>query len=162
GYDVDSVGDGRTALAGVQNRHPDVVLLDLMLPGLPGTAVIEQVRAWSRVPIIVLSVLGAETEKVRALDLGADDYLTKPFGLDGRAARIRVALRRAASPDMVTPVFRTGDLAIDFAQRRVTVRGQVVPLSPTEYAILKALAQRAGQVLTHRTLLQEVWGPVYG
>src|SRR5215831_5563254 len=132
GYDVDSVGDGRTALAGVQNRHPDVVLLDLMLPGLPGIAVIEQVRAWSRVPIIVLSVLGAETEKVRALDLGADDYLTKPFGLDELVARIRVALRRAASTDMVTPVFRTGDLAIDFVQRRVTVRGQVVALSPTE------------------------------
>ena len=162
GFSVEAVADGRSALAAIQQRRPDVVLLDLMLPDIPGTAVIEQVRAWSRVPIIVLSVLGAETEKVRALNLGADDYLTKPFGLDELVARIRVALRRAARTDLITPVFHCGDLSIDFAQRRVSVQDRIVSLSPTEYAILKVLAERAGQVVTHRALLQEVWGPVYG
>jgi two-component system KDP operon response regulator KdpE len=146
----------------VETGHPDVILLDLMLPDMGGTAVIEQVRTWSRVPIIVLSVLGAEPEKVRALNLGADDYVTKPFGLDELVARIRVALRRVASSDMVEPVFRVGELAIDFEHRRVTMRGIPVALTPTEYAILKALAERAGQVLTHRALLQAVWGPEYG
>jgi two-component system KDP operon response regulator KdpE len=162
GFVVDAVEGGRAALKGVETGHPDVILLDLMLPDLTGTAIIEQVRTWSRVPIIVLSVVGGETEKVRALNLGADDYVTKPFGLDELVARIRVALRRVASSDRVAPVFRVGDLVIDFEQRRVTMRGNVVALTPTEYAILKALAERAGQVLTHRALLQAVWGPEYG
>jgi two-component system KDP operon response regulator KdpE len=162
GFTVDAVGTGKEARERVEVGRPDVVLLDLMLPDLPGTTVIESLRTWSRVPIIVLSVLGSEQEKVRALNLGADDYLTKPFGLDELVARIRVALRRVASNDMVAPIFRVGDLAIDFERRRVTVRDQAVALTPTEYAILKALAERAGQVLTHRTLLQAVWGPVYG
>jgi two-component system KDP operon response regulator KdpE len=161
-FDVDAVGTGQEVGERVKVGRPDVVLLDLMLPDLAGTTVIEQLRTWSRVPIIVLSVLGSEQEKVRALNLGADDYLTKPFGLDELVARIRVALRRLASSDMVAPIFRVGELAIDFEQRRVTSGDRLVALTPTEYAILKALAERAGQVLTHRTLLQAVWGPVYG
>ena len=162
GFVVETVGTGREALERIRLGRPDVVLLDLMLPDLPGTTVVEQARTWSRVPIIILSVLGSEAEKVRALNVGADDYLTKPFGLEELVARIRVALRRMASSDMVVPVFRVGDLAIDFEKRRVTRGGAVISLSPTEYGILKALAERAGQVLTHRSLLQAVWGPVYG
>ena len=162
GFTVETVGTGGEALDRIQHSRPDVVLLDLMLPDLSGTAVVEQARTWSRVPIIILSVLGSEEEKVRALNVGADDYLTKPFGLEELIARIRVALRRMASSDMIVPVFRVGDLAIDFERRRVTRGGVVISLSPTEYAILKALAERAGQVLTHRSLLQAVWGPVYG
>jgi two-component system KDP operon response regulator KdpE len=162
GFAVETVGTGREALERIQYGRPDVVLLDLMLPDLSGTAVVEKARTWSRVPIIILSVLGSEEEKVRALNVGADDYLTKPFGLEELIARIRVALRRMASSDMVSPIFRVGDLAIDFEKRRVTRGGAVISLSPTEYGILKALAERAGQVLTHRTLLQAVWGPNYG
>jgi two-component system, OmpR family, KDP operon response regulator KdpE len=142
--------------------RPGVVLLDLLLPDLPGTTAIESLRSWSRVQIIVLSVLGTEQEKVRALNLGVDDYLTQLFGLDELVARIRVARRRVASSAMVAPVFRTGDLAIDFERRRVTVGERAVSLTPTEYAVLKALAERAGQVLTHRSLLRAVWGPVDG
>jgi two-component system KDP operon response regulator KdpE len=162
GFAVETVGTGREALERIQHGRPDVVLLDLMLPDLAGTEVVEQARTWSRVPIIILSVLGSEEEKVRALNAGADDYLTKPFGLEELIARIRVALRRMASSDMIVPVFRVGDLAIDFERRRVTRGGLPISLSPTEYGILKALAERAGQVLTHRSLLQAVWGPVYG
>jgi two-component system KDP operon response regulator KdpE len=162
GYEVGLAPDGKTALEAIRYERPDVVLLDLMLPDIPGTQVIEQVRTWSRVPIIVLSVMGAEPEKVRALSLGADDYLTKPFGLEELVARIRVALRRIASTDRVSPILTIGDLTIDLDQRHVSRRGQLVALSPTEYAVLKALAEQPGRVVTHRALLQTVWGPVYG
>jgi two-component system KDP operon response regulator KdpE len=162
GFAVETVGAGRDGLAKIQAMPPDVVLLDLGLDDVHGTEVIEQIRSWSRVPIIVLSVVGSEEEKVRALNLGADDYLTKPFGLEELVARIRVALRRGASTNMVSAVYRVGDLEIDFETRRVTVQGHVAPLSPTEFAILKALAERAGRVVTHRTVLQAVWGPHYG
>jgi two-component system KDP operon response regulator KdpE len=161
GFVVETARTGKEALDAIQFRHPDVVVLDLLLPDLRGTAIIERVRTWSPVPIIVLSVEGSEVEKVHALNAGADDYVTKPLGLDELVARIRVTLRRLARTHRVSPVFRVGDLAIDFEQRRVTMRGQVVTLSPTEYAVLKVLARNAGQLIPHRSLLQEVWGPVY-
>jgi two-component system, OmpR family, KDP operon response regulator KdpE len=162
GLVVETVGTGKEALEAIQYRHPDVVLLDLLLPDLRGSAVIERVRAWSNVPIIMLSVEGSEAEKVRALDLGADDYVTKPFGLDELVSRIRVTFRRLARTDPVSSVFQVGDLAIDFQLRRVTIRGRTAALSPTEYSILKSLAQNAGRIMSHRALLREVWGPAYG
>lgn len=162
GYAVDTAAGGREGLERIQQAVPDVVLLDLMMPDLSGIDVIRQVRSWSSVPIIVLSVLTQEREKVEALDCGADDYLTKAFGMDELVARIRVALRHAGGTETAAPVFRTGDLTIDFERRRVTLRDEEVPLSPTEYAILKALARNAGKVLTHTMLLREVWGPMYG
>lgn len=162
GYAVDTAAGGQEGLERVRRGLPDVVVLDLMMPDLAGVDVIRAVRAWSAVPIIVLSVRTEEQEKVRALNLGADDYLTKPFGMDELVARIRVAMRHAGSTDPMDPVFRTGELCLDFERRRVTVRDEPVALSPTEYAILKALAQHGGKILTQRALLQAGWGPDYG
>jgi two-component system KDP operon response regulator KdpE len=163
GFDVRGAESGEAGLELETRFHPDLVLLDMVLPDISGTDVIGRLRGRSSVPIIVLSVRGAEADKVRALELGADDYLTKPFGVDELLARIRVALRHAArSGTRQDSVFRSGDLAVDLERREVTVAGQQVHLTPTEYALLGALIAQAGLVLTDRALLQRVWGPEYG
>ncbi len=144
----------------VAQWHPDVVILDLSLPDADGIEVCRELRAWTRVPIIVLLVRDDEGDKVAALEAGADDYLTKPFGMRELIARIRVALRHTAPP-RTEPVFQTDELAIDFERRRVTVAGVEKRLTPTEYEVLKYLAQNVGKVVTHRMLLHAVWGPAY-
>ena len=163
GYAVDLAGTGEAALVLAARKHPDLVILDLGLPGMDGVDVIRGLRGWSSVPIIVLSVREAEADKVRALELGADDYLTKPFGVDELLARIRVALRHAARSAIGTEsVFRSGELSVDLERREVRTGGRRVHLTPTEYALLGALIADAGRVLTDRALLQRVWGPEYG
>lgn len=163
GFDVRGAESGEAGLELETRYHPDLVLLDMVLPDIGGTDVIVRLRERTSIPIIVLSVRGAEAEKVRALELGADDYLTKPFGVDELLARIRVALRHAArSGTGRDPVFRSGDLAVDLERREVSVGGRQVHLTPTEYALLGALISEAGRVLTDRALLQRVWGPEYG
>lgn len=160
GHTVFEAATGQEGLAAVAAHRPDVVILDLGLPDLEGVEVTRQLREWTRTPIIVLSVRDREETKVEALDAGADDYLTKPFGVEELLARIRVALRHVAgAPD--EPVFATGDLTVDLARRRVTVAGREVTLTPTEYDLLKTLVSHAGRVLTHRQLLREVWGAGY-
>jgi two-component system KDP operon response regulator KdpE len=149
--------NGREALGAVVAVRPDVVLLDLGLPDVDGVEVIRRIREWSQVPIIVLSAREREEEKVRALDAGADDYLTKPFGVGELQARIRVALRHALT-EAPAPVFRSGDLEVDLAARRVTVRGEVAQLTPTEYDLLRLLLTHAGKVLTHAQILRQIWG----
>ena len=160
GYDVIEAEDASSALRAAAADRPDLIILDLGLPDGDGIEVIQRVREWSAVPILVLSVRDQEREKVRALDAGADDYLTKPFGTAELLARMRAALRRAAgSKD--EPVVVVGDLVVDLARRRVTVSGREVHLTATEYALLKTLALNAGKVLTHGQLLRAVWGPGY-
>lgn len=156
--------EAETAREGILHSasdQPDLILLDLGLPDADGLELIRQVREWSNLPIIVLSARGQERDKVAALDAGADDYLTKPFGIDELLARMRAALRRASLPPegSVEPVFTVGDLQIDFARRQVKARGAEVRLTPTEYRLLGVLARHAGKVLTHGQLLREVWGP---
>ena len=161
-YEVAVAADGQAGLELAASWRPDVILLDLGLPVIDGLEVCRQVRSWSQVPIIVLTVRDAEHEKVAALDLGADDYLTKPFGMDELLARIRVALRHAARPAAPEePALRFNELQIDLAHRLVTISGQEVHLTPTEYELLRVLATHAGKVLTHRLLLREVWGSAY-
>jgi len=156
GFDVRAVGTGEEALASLKWR-PEVVLLDLMLPDLDGLEVARRIREQAGMPILVLSARGEESRKVAALDQGADDYITKPFGTEELLARLRVALRHAAGQP--APVIEVGELRIDL-ERRVVARGsEDVHLTPTEYEVLKLLARYAGKVLTHRMLLQQVWGP---
>jgi two-component system KDP operon response regulator KdpE len=163
GFEVRSAESGDAGLDLEPRFHPDLVLLDMVLPDISGNDVIVRLRERSSVPIIVLSVRGGEADKVRALELGADDYLTKPFGVDELLARIRVALRHAAGPGTwPDSIFRSGDLAVDLERREVRVTGELVHLTPTEYALLGALIAAAGRVLTDRSLLQRVWGPEYG
>jgi two-component system KDP operon response regulator KdpE len=163
GFQVETAESGGRALTAVARRAPDLILLDLGLPDMDGLEVIRAVRAASSTPIVVLSVRGGEREKVAALDLGADDYLTKPFGVEELLARIRVGLRHAARPSRgAEAVFRTGDLAVDVEHRRVTAQGREVHLTPTEYELLKVLIAHPNKVLTDRMLLQRVWGPAYG
>lgn len=162
GYDVTVARDGQAALDTVVSWRPDIIVLDLGLPVIDGLEVCRRVRGWSEVPIIILSVRDAEQDKVDALDLGADDYLTKPFGMDELLARIRVALRHAERlATKEEPVYAFGDLQIDLARRQVKVQGQEVRLTPTEYELLRVLTAHAGKVLTHRWLLRTVWGPSY-
>ena len=162
GYDVSHAETGESALEVCARGLPDLIVLDLGLPGIDGFEVIRRVRERAKTPIIVLSVRGAERDKVAALDLGADDYLTKPFGVDELLARVRVALRHVAGAASAGAVFRTGDLAVDLERRRVTLAGQEVRLTPTEYSLLKALISHPNKVLTEQMLLREVWGPAYG
>lgn len=163
GYQVRTVESAGEALDAAARFQPDLLLLDLGLPDLDGTQVIEQIRSRTSTPILVLSVRGAERDKVRALELGADDYLTKPFGIDELLARIKVALRHAARARQgAEAVFRSGTLAVDLERRAVTVDGRAVHLTPTEYALLATLIAAGGRVLTDRALLQRVWGPEYG
>jgi len=160
GYRVLDATSGEQALRLIASERPDLVVLDLGLPDLDGVEVITRTREWSDVPIVVLSVRDRETDKVRALDSGADDYLTKPFGQDELLARLRVALRRSAGSGQQA-VIQVGDLVVDIDRRRVTLAGTDVALTPTEYDILKLLAQHAGKVLTHGHILRQVWGPTY-
>lgn len=152
---------GQAGLRQAASQPPDVVVLDLGLPDISGFQVIEELRSWSKVPIVVLSARGQEADKVAALDAGADDYLTKPFGTGELLARLRVALRHRARLDgsATEPVFTAGDLRVDLARRVVSVAGCEIHLTPTEYRLLTTLIQHAGKVVTHRQLLKEVWGP---
>jgi len=164
GFSVEWAATGKDGMERIAQWRPDVVLLDLTLPDIDGLEVCRQVREWSQVPIIVLSVRTADADKVTALELGADDYITKPFSMSELIARVRVALRHVAERAGgagTTAVFQTGGLAIDFERRRVTVDGAEVHLTPTEYEVLKYLATNAGKVITHRILLRAVWGPQY-
>jgi len=161
GYRVLEAPTGADALREAATRAPDVILLDLGLPDLDGVEVTRRIREWSAVPIVVLSARGREADKIEALDAGADDYLTKPFGLGELLARLRVALRHGSrpSPDAISPVLAFGRWRIDLAARRVEVSGREVRLTRTEYNLLALLARHAGKVLTHRQILREVWGP---
>jgi two-component system KDP operon response regulator KdpE len=162
GYDVETAETGESAIEKFSWYHPDLVLLDLGLPDLDGSQVIRRLREQSATPIIVLSVRSAERDKVAALDLGADDYLTKPFGVDELLARIRVALRHAAGAGSGREaIAQVGELEVDFGLRRVRLAGEDVHLSPTEYALLKAFITNPNKVLTDRMILKEVWGPGY-
>jgi two-component system KDP operon response regulator KdpE len=160
GYDVATAATAEEALAEAAMRPPDAVILDLLLPDGSGTDVCRELRRWSTVPVIVLSAVGDEKEKVAALDAGADDYVTKPFGIDELLARLRAALRRVAHPS--EPVVEIGDLRVDLEKRAVFVGGQPVQLTPHEYGMLELFARNPGKLLTHRTILREVWGPGYG
>ena len=163
GFDVETAETGAEALDAYSRRRPDLILLDLGLPDVDGTVVIQEVRARANTPIVVLSVRGAERDKVTALDLGADDYLTKPFGVEELLARVRVALRHAVGAARGTAaVFNTGELEVDIERRRVRVGGEEVHLTPTEYDLLKAFISQPDKVLTDRMLLRAVWGPEYG
>lgn len=161
GYDVQTAVDGEDALDQIALHPPDIVILDLIMPGKSGFDVVQEVRTWSTVPIIVLSARGEERDKVTALDLGADDYLTKPFGMNELLARIRVALRHRPEAVAADPVVRAGEVTIDLARRTVMRGAEVVHLTPTEWQLLAELARNAGKVLTQRMLLQHVWGPDY-
>jgi two-component system, OmpR family, KDP operon response regulator KdpE len=158
GFEVEAAATGEEALAAAALRRPDIVLLDLGLPGLDGFAVLTRLRESSRAAVIVLSVMADERDKVRALDLGADDYLVKPFGLEELLARIRAVVRRQAAVASGAAVVKAGDLSIDLERRLVTVAGREIHLTPTEYELLRYLAIHAGKLVTHTILLREVWG----
>jgi two-component system, OmpR family, KDP operon response regulator KdpE len=160
GYTVYEAATGEDALQEVVNARPDVVILDIGLPGIDGVEVTRRLREWSATPIIVLSVRNDEAEKIRALDAGADDYLTKPFGVGELLARLRAAMRHRA-PESANTMLSAGDLVVDLPRRLVTVAGEPVQLTPTEYDLLRVLVTHAGKVLTHRQLLREVWGAAY-
>ena len=163
GFEVFTANSGEDALTAIVNHRPDLMLLDLGLPGISGLEVCRRVREQSSLPIIVLSVKDAERDKVRALDLGADDYVPKPFGMDEVLARIRVALRHTAQVNSGTePSFMVGPLKVDFAQRQVLVNGKEIKLTPTEYDLLKVLIKNSGKILTRQMLLSQVWGTGYG
>jgi two-component system, OmpR family, KDP operon response regulator KdpE len=161
GFQVDSAGTKEEALDALSHRPPDAVLLDLVLPDGSGVDVCKQVREWSHVPIVVVSAVGDEREKVRALDAGADDYVTKPFGSEELAARLRAVLRRV-SDNGNEPAIEVGDLVIDLADRRVRRGDEHIHLTPIEFDLLRVLAQNRGRLVTHKQLLHEVWGPAYG
>jgi two-component system KDP operon response regulator KdpE len=160
GYTVFEAENGQKVPSAVLATRPDLILLDLGLPDIDGVDVTRLLREWSSIPIIVISVREQEADKIAALDAGADDFVTKPFGIGELLARMRVALRRAGSPG-TEPVFSTGDLTVDTVRREVRIAGQLVLLTPTEYDLLRALVRNAGKVLTHRQLLATVWGRGY-
>lgn len=160
GYVVYEAANGQDALSSVITCRPDVIILDLGLPDMDGVEVMRQLREWSHTPVIILSVREQESDKIAALDAGADDYLTKPFGSGELMARLRAATRRAAQPTG-EPVLRVDELYIDLARRLVTINGSEVSLTPTEYDLLRVLIQNAGKVLTHHQLLRLVWGSAY-
>ena len=161
-FRVDTAATGQEALDAYARGHPDLVLLDLGLPDMDGLEVIKSIRTRASTPIVVLSAREAESDKVDALDLGADDYLTKPFGVNELLARVRVALRHAAKPAVGTePVIRLGDLEIDLERRRVHVDGTLIHLTPTEWDLLKLFATHPDKVLTDRMILQAIWGSAY-
>jgi two-component system, OmpR family, KDP operon response regulator KdpE len=152
--------NGEEALNAAASEHPDIIILDLGLPDMDGVEVTRRLREWTQTPIIVVSVREQEKDKIAALDAGADDYLTKPFGVGELMARLRVALRRSAQVDM-EPVFTTGNLVVDLNQRDVRVNETLLALTPTEYDLLRTLVKHAGKVLTHDQLLRAVWGTAY-
>jgi two-component system KDP operon response regulator KdpE len=160
GYEVKEAANGEEGIKYALNFKPDIIILDLGLPDIDGIEIIKKIREWSSTPIIVLSVRERENDKIMALDSGADDYVTKPFGMEELLARIRTALRHRT---LVSPQISVelDDLKIDLASRKVTVEGKEVKLTPTEFEILKILALNTGKVVTHKQLLKEVWGPMY-
>jgi two-component system, OmpR family, KDP operon response regulator KdpE len=160
GYAVEAAESKAEALAALASRPPDALVLDLVLPDGQGVEICEQVRRWSGLPILVLSAVGDEREKVRALDAGADDYVTKPFGTEELLARLRALMRRSTEA-AGSPRLRIGDLVIDLADRRVERSGREVHLTPIEFDLLRVLAQHQGRLVMHRQLLREVWGPEY-
>lgn len=162
GYQVAAVGTGEEGVVGAAEQAPDLVLLDLGLPDMDGTDVIRRVRTFSEVPVIILSVRDAQTDKVAALDAGADDYVTKPFAMEELLARARAALRRVAPEQPAQPILGYGRLEVDLARRLVTLGGEAVHLTPTEYGLLEALVSNPGKLLTHQWLLRKVWGQGYG
>lgn len=159
GYSVATAASGEAALAQAAMRPPDAIVLDLVLPGKSGTEVCRELRGWSQVPILVLSAVGDEREKVAALDAGADDYVTKPFGIDELLARLRAMLRRAAPA--TEPVVAIGELRIDLEKRAVYRNGELLQLTPHEFGLMRLFALNEGKLLTHRMILREVWGPAY-
>jgi two-component system, OmpR family, KDP operon response regulator KdpE len=161
GYQVDLAATGEEALKAAADQHPDVVVLDLGLPGIDGLQVIQGLRGWTRVPIIVLSVREREADKVAALDVGADDYVTKPFGFNELLARLRAAVRRATPPDELVPILQTPDFRVDLAAKQVVRDGREVRLTPTEWQLVELLVRNRGRLVSQRQLLQEVWGPKY-
>ncbi|MGB9185342.1 MAG: response regulator [Solirubrobacteraceae bacterium] len=161
GYSVETAETKAQALAALASRPPDALVLDLVLPDGGGVELCQELRRFSRLPVLVLSAVGDEREKVRALDAGADDYVTKPFGTDELLARLRAVLRRSADP-AGDPEVRVGELSIDLLDRRVTRDGEEVHLTRIEFDILRVLAQHRGRLVTQRQLLQDVWGPEYG
>ncbi|WP_326600384.1 response regulator [Streptomyces sp. NBC_01803] len=161
-YEVDTAADGASALRLAADRHPDVVILDLGLPDMDGVQVIRGIRGWTRVPIIVLSARHTSDEKVEALDAGADDYVTKPFGMDELLARLRAAVRRAEpGSGSEEAVVETEGFTVDLAAKKVNRAGRDVRLTPTEWHLLEVLIRNTGRLVTQRQLLQEVWGPSY-
>ncbi len=162
GYEVHAVGTGQEAVVAAAEEAPDLLLLDLGLPDLDGTEVIRRVRSFSEVPIIVLSVRDRQADKVSALDAGADDYVSKPFGMEELLARLRAQLRRAQPEEAGPAVLSFGDLRVDLARRLVSVREEPVHLTKTEYELLEALVRNPGKLLTHQWLLRTVWGQGYG
>jgi two-component system, OmpR family, KDP operon response regulator KdpE len=162
GYEVDTAGSGEEALRRSSQRRPDAVILDLGLPGIDGVQVIEGLRGWSTVPIIVLTVREREIDKIGALDAGADDYVTKPFGMGELLARLRAALRRAAPPSQEQPIVATPHFTIDLGAKRVTApNGIEMRLTPTEWGVVEMLVRNQGKLVTQVQLLKEVWGPAY-
>ena len=159
GYAVVLAETGQEALVLAAQYHPEIVLLDLGLPDLDGQMVLKRLREWCSAPIIVLTVRDAQSEKIAALDAGADDYVTKPFHTGELLARIRTALRRAKAGDREDPLFKSGDLVVDLASRRVSRRGEEIKLTATEYSLLRLFVRHSGKVLTHDQILREVWGP---
>jgi two-component system KDP operon response regulator KdpE len=160
GYEVETAETAEQALARAAARPPSAVVLDLVLPDGSGTDVTRELRKWTTAPIVMLSVVGEEREKVAALDAGADDYVTKPFGIDELLARLRAALRRTAPTG--EPVIDVGELRVDLGARSVSVAGKPVSLTPTEFELLSLFARNEGKLLTHPMILREVWGPAYG
>lgn len=159
-FDVEEASSGEEALRMTAERHPDLIILDIGLPGIDGIEVVHGIRGWSDVPIIMLSVRQDEYDKVQALDAGADDYLTKPFGMNELLARVRAALRRAEVP-RDEPVIETESFTIDLTAKRVMRQGEEVRLTPTEWGIVELLVRNPGRLVSQRTLLQAVWGPAY-
>ncbi|HEX7084068.1 MAG TPA: response regulator [Gaiellaceae bacterium] len=160
GYDVATATTGEEALSTAALRPPDAVVLDLLLPDRTGVEVCRQLRAWSAAPIVLVSAIGEERRKIEALDAGADDYVTKPFGMGELLARLRAVLRRSGPPG--EPVVRVGPIEVDLDANAVRVEGELVHLTPNEFRLLRLLALNEGKLLTHRTILREVWGPAYG
>jgi len=162
GYDVETASNGGEAVLAAAETAPDLVFLDLGLPDMDGTEVIRRVRAFSEVPVIVLSVRDQQADKVAALDVGADDYVTKPFGMEELLARLRATLRRSHPDEPTPPVMRFGDLEVDLARQLVIRAGESIHLTRTEYALLEAMVTNRGKLLTHQWLLRKVWGQGYG
>ena len=160
-YDVTTTASGEEALEAIARRKPDVVIVDLVLPSMDGIELTRLIREHSPVPIIVLSAIGDERRKVEALESGADDYVTKPFGMEELAARVRSALRRTIMLSGSEPVFKSGGLSVNFERREVRVEDKPIKLTPTEFDLLKYMIQYIGKVLTHRTLLTAIWGEAY-
>jgi two-component system KDP operon response regulator KdpE len=159
GYAVEAAMTAAAALTAAATRPPDAVILDLVLPDGSGVEVCRELRQWSKVPVLVLSALGDEREKVAALDAGADDYVTKPFGVDELLARLRAMLRRAAPPG--SPVIEVGELHLDVEKHALSRNGELVQLTPHEFGLMRLFMQNEGKLLTHKTILKEVWGPAY-